>query len=136
MVCWSTLESRAKAVVATLRILDKVDKVTPEEMHGLLMGSGLSEQVATTLVALSQVSGSTTERLARSLELAGEHPKAVAGLKRLGEVLALVYEADPEAPVVFSPATARGLDYYTGIVYETFFACGVRRGQRHERREV
>lgn len=108
------------AVVSTLRTLDKVDKVTSEEMKGLLLGTGLSEPVAETLVQLSQVSGSTEERLERTLVLAGNHPKAVAGLGRLREVLALVQAADPEAPVVFSPATARGLDYYTGIVYETF----------------
>ncbi len=109
-----------KGAVSTLRILDKVDKITPAEMEALLLASGLGADSVKRLLALAQVSGSIEERLGQALALAGNHPKAKAGLERLGQVLDIVSQADPDAPICFSPATARGLDYYTGIVYETF----------------
>lgn len=115
-----SLGIEGKAAIGTLRILDKVDKVTADEMRSMLLASGLGAEHVDRLVALAKVTGTMEERLNRTLELANNHPKAEAGLSRLRQVMALVYEADPEAPVVFSPATARGLDYYTGIVYETF----------------
>ncbi len=107
-------------VVPVLRVLDKVDKITRDEMAVQLAAEGMDSHQVETLAGLSQVTGSNEERLARSLELAGGHPRAAAAVERLTRVLRVVEAAHPGAPVWFCPSVARGLDYYTGIVYETF----------------
>lgn len=106
--------------VPVLRVLDKVDKVTRDEMAALLAQEGMLPEQVSRLAGLSAVSGSNAERLARSLELAGGNPRVQVAVERLGKVLELVEATRPGAPVWFTPAVARGLDYYTGIVYETF----------------
>ena len=107
-------------VVAAMRILDKVDKISAEEMATMLAEEGLTGAQVEGFGGLSKIDGTNGERIAQALALAGGHPKAVEGLGRLTDVLAMVEATVGEAPVHFSPAIARGLDYYTGIVYETF----------------
>jgi histidyl-tRNA synthetase len=107
-------------VVPVLRVLDKVDKITRDEMAALLVQEGMQAGQVERLVGLSMISGANDERLAQALELAGRHPKAQGAVERLGKVLRVVEASHPGAPVWFTPSVARGLDYYTGIVYETF----------------
>lgn len=107
-------------VVGAMRILDKVDKVSAAAMGEMLTTEGLTEAQVDGLTGLSAIDGPNEDRIAQALELAGNHPKAVAGLERLQQALEMVAVTVGEAPVFFAPAIARGLDYYTGIVYETF----------------
>jgi histidyl-tRNA synthetase len=107
-------------VVSVLRTLDKVDKVTSAEMDAMLRELGLGAGQVETLLGLGTVEGDNGARLARALELASGHEKVRAATERLGQVFELVDAAVPGAPVFFTPSVARGLDYYTGIVYETF----------------
>jgi histidyl-tRNA synthetase len=117
------LESQGIAreqTVTVLRTLDKVDKVTAEEMRSMLGALGLSPQQVDVLAALGNIAGDNEARLEAGRQLAPGNEKVAAAMGRLGEVLALVEASIPGAPVKFTPSVARGLDYYTGIVYETF----------------
>lgn len=115
-----SLDIRGKLVVPVMRTLDKIDKVSSQALKAMLAEEGLSQNQVDVLGGLSGISGDHAARLAGALELAGNHQRAAAAIQRLEQVLELVDVAMPEAPVHFSPAIARGLDYYTGIVYETF----------------
>jgi histidyl-tRNA synthetase len=107
-------------VVPVLRVLDKVDKVSRDDMARDLVAEGLDTALAATLCGLSDLSGTNTERLSAALALAGDQPAAVAAVERLKEVVAIAEASSPGLPIQFAPSIARGLDYYTGIVYETF----------------
>jgi histidyl-tRNA synthetase len=115
-----SLEIGGKLVVPVMRTLDKIDKVSNEALKEMLGQEGLSSHQVDVLAGLSAIDGDNQARLVGALKLANNHPKAAAAVERLRTVLEFVGEAMPEAPVHFSPAIARGLDYYTGIVYETF----------------
>jgi histidyl-tRNA synthetase len=120
--------------VPVLRILDKVDKVPTEEMAAMLAEPvagqpGLGPEQASLLLSLSALTGANRARISRCLDMTRGNAQAEAALGRLAQVLELVEagigpcDADPDgeaAQVFFTPSVARGLDYYTGIVYETF----------------
>ncbi len=107
-------------VVPVMRVLDKVDKVSRDSMREMLAQLGLGSGQVDVLAALGDITGDHAARLRGGLELAAGSDKARLAVERLEQVLALVEASAADAPVQFAPSVARGLDYYTGIVYETF----------------
>ena len=101
-----------------LRAIDKLDKIGDAKVRALLVGAGLSEDTADRVLALAAIRGSGAEVAARVRDLGGEHPLLQEGLD---ELVAVVDAADRVRPgaVVADLHIARGLDYYTGTVYET-----------------
>ena len=106
-----------------LREVDKLDKRGPEAVRETLTGEtfGLSGDVADRILAFVQV---------RSTSLADAHAKLDAlgsgsetfeqGRAELREVLDLIHAFGvPESHFALNLSIARGLDYYTGTVYET-----------------
>jgi histidyl-tRNA synthetase len=101
-----------------LRAIDKLDKIGDAKVRALLVGAGLSEDTADRVLALAAIRGSGAEVAARVRDLGVEHPLLQEGLD---ELVAVVDAADRVRPgaVVADLHIARGLDYYTGTVYET-----------------
>ncbi|WP_353709333.1 histidine--tRNA ligase [Cellulosimicrobium sp. ES-005] len=111
------------AVDEVLRQIDKLDKIGPEKVAGLLVAeAGTTPEQAEACLALAAISGSDTGVVDRVRALAAEHGVVSDLLETgLGELGALVEAASVRAPgvVVADLKIARGLDYYTGSVYET-----------------
>ena len=111
------------AVDEVLRQIDKLDKIGPEKVAGLLVAeAGTTPEQAEACLALAAISGSDTGVVDRVRALAAEHGVESDLLETgLGELGALVEAASVRAPgvVVADLKIARGLDYYTGSVYET-----------------
>ncbi len=106
---------------AVLRVLDKVDKVEAGEMEALLAVEGVTGEPAAVLLGLGNLDGSNQGRLEMCRARVSGNAGALDALGRMEEVLAVVLEAGVESGAVcFNPAIARGLDYYTGMVFETF----------------
>ena len=106
-------------VEAALRGLDKIDKIGPEGVAKELAESGIDAEQASVLLEMAQIrtadSGEVRERLA-SLGVGGELLE-----QGLSELTALLDTANKRMPgaVVADLKIARGLDYYTGSVYES-----------------
>ncbi|WP_225997729.1 histidine--tRNA ligase [Myceligenerans pegani] len=110
-------------VEGALRQIDKLDKIGPEKVAALLVEEcGASEDQAKACLALAGISGSDVSVIADVRTLA-ESYGAVTELLTTGlaELEALVVAAGERVPgvVVADLKIARGLDYYTGSVYET-----------------
>lgn len=107
-------------VEAVLRNIDKLDKIGADAVAGLLVAeAGATEEQARACLALAAISGSDESVVDRVRDLAGESNDLLdEGLAELG---ALIRAASVRAPgvVVADLKIARGLDYYTGSVYET-----------------
>jgi len=107
-------------VEAVLRSIDKLDKIGPDKVAALLVAeAGADEVQAHACLDLAAISGSDETVVDRVRELAGESNDLLEeGLAELG---ALIRAAAVRAPgvVVADLKIARGLDYYTGSVYET-----------------
>ncbi|MDM7831261.1 histidine--tRNA ligase [Cellulomonas edaphi] len=110
-------------VEGVLRSIDKLDKIGPDAVAALLVAeTGASTEQAAACLELAAISGSDATVVERVRALADVHGAGHAlldaGLEELG---ALVRAAAERAPgvVVADLKIARGLDYYTGSVYET-----------------
>jgi histidyl-tRNA synthetase len=107
---------------ALLRAIDKLPKigrdgVVVEMTEKTSVASGQADR----LLALAQTTGTNSEILTRLKSDFGSNPKAADGIHRLEELLAAVAKAGiADGMIVLDLSIARGLDYYTGMVYETF----------------
>jgi histidyl-tRNA synthetase len=101
-----------------LRIVDKLDKVGPEKVAAMLVEAGCTDEQAQQCLALAAI---RTEDLAFVDEvraLGVHHPTLDEGLEALAAVIRTGLDNAPGA-MVADLKIARGLDYYTGTVYET-----------------
>jgi len=106
-----------------LREVDKLDKRGPEAVFDTLTGPdfGLSNATARAIMDFVQLrSNGIADGLARLDTLGSGSDTFNQGVAELREVLSLVRDFGvPDAAVVLNLSIARGLDYYTGTVYET-----------------
>jgi histidyl-tRNA synthetase len=105
-------------VVETLRIVDKLDKVGPAQVSALLIDAGATPQQAEQCLALAAIRTPDLSFVDRVHALGVEHPTLDDGLAALSDVIAAGLEQAP-GRIVADLRIARGLDYYTGTVYET-----------------
>jgi len=113
------LAERGAAVLLALDKLPKVgrDAVIAEMMEKAGASAGQAERV----LALAGMSGTSTDILDRLGREFGGNAKAVEGVKRLRELMDVARTAGvPEERLRLDLSIARGLDYYTGTIYETF----------------
>lgn len=104
-----------------LREVDKLAKRGSEAVNASLTALGVAESSARRLLELVQTK-STGQASAIGIldELAGESPMLSAGARELRQVFETLRSLDvPEDRYVLDLSIARGLDYYTGTVYET-----------------
>ena len=104
-----------------LRSLDKLGKATPAAVAAELTGQGVAEAAVATLLEMARLAGPPAEVLGRLAELAGTTATGAVGVAALEGLMAGATAAGvPAGRVVVDPSIARGLDYYTGIVLESF----------------
>ncbi|GAA4729487.1 histidine--tRNA ligase [Pedococcus ginsenosidimutans] len=105
-------------VIGTLRIVDKLDKIGPARVADLLVESGLTREQADQCLALAAIRTEDLSFADRVRELGVSHPVLDEGLDALSRVISSGMANAPGA-LVADLRIARGLDYYTGTVYET-----------------
>ncbi|MFP8889754.1 histidine--tRNA ligase [Natrialbaceae archaeon A-CW2] len=105
-------------VTAAIRAVDKSDKIEAGEYHGLLADAGLPYDDAVQFADLiasgdleAVVEFADTERVSDAVE-------------NLQNVLAAAADFGAREYCTISLETARGLDYYTGVVFECFDSTG------------
>jgi histidyl-tRNA synthetase len=111
----------ADRATGVLRSLDKLGKATPEAVAAELAGQGVTAEAVTALLDMARLAGPAAEVLARLRSLAGDAPQGAEGVAALEALVAGARAAGvPDKRLVVDPSIARGLDYYTGIVLESF----------------
>ena len=110
------------ASVLVLRALDKLAKIGPdkvvEEMNAT---AGIESEPARQIVKLSEITGTTDDvlrQLDAMVEGSATGQEGAAKLKQLVDAAAAAGVASERLKIDLS--IARGLDYYTGTVFETF----------------
>ena len=99
-----------------LRTVDKLRKIGREEVLAQL-GELIGAVAAATVLEFISATGSPAEVLARMRQLV---PGASASIDRLAWIIESASQAGGGSRIVVDPSITRGLDYYTGIVFETF----------------
>ncbi|MHC4261513.1 MAG: histidine--tRNA ligase [Planctomycetota bacterium] len=101
-----------------LRVVDKLDKIGPDEVGRLLVAElGASEEQAATVLKIAKIRGREARVLDEVRALGLENETLEAGLTELGSLLDALADL-PEGSVVCDLSIARGLNYYTGMVCE------------------
>jgi len=104
---------------AALRAIDKLDKIGADKVRALLEAeAGLSAEGAQKCLALAGIRSADSSFVQDVRALGVEHPLLDEGLAELAAVVDAARARMPGA-VVADLKIARGLDYYTGTVYET-----------------
>lgn len=100
-----------------LRTVDKLDKIGAEEVRALL-GAEIGERAAETILEYISTQGEFDSTLARLEELAGGPGPDSERLRAIWEAARAVADAG-KGRLLLDPSITRGLDYYTGVVFET-----------------
>ena len=105
-----------------MRTVDKLDKIGASQVKELLMAEeiGLSAEQANEILAFIDIKGANADVLGALEKYRGRHPLFDEGLDELSTVAKYLGEFGvPEEYFAVDLSIARGLDYYTGTVYET-----------------
>ncbi len=103
-----------------MRTVDKLDKIGTEKVRALLLEEGLTEEQTDEILRFIAIKGSNAEVLAALENWRGQNEMFDLGLEELAAVAKhLAAFGVPEENFAVDLTIARGLDYYTGTVYET-----------------
>ena len=105
-----------------MRTVDKLDKIGPEKVRGLLTDPeiGVPAAAADEILRFIAIRGTNAEVISQLETYRGRSEVFDAGLDELKAVTRYLAEFGvPEANFAVDLTIARGLDYYTGTVYET-----------------
>ncbi|GIL34378.1 histidine--tRNA ligase [Phycicoccus sp. DTK01] len=105
-------------VAGTLRVVDKLAKIGPEKVAAQLVEAGATDEQARLCLALAGIRSEDLSFVDEVRALGVEHPVLDEGLDALAAVIRAGTEQAP-GTLVADLSIARGLDYYTGTVYET-----------------
>lgn len=100
-----------------LRIVDKISKVGAEEVEKELTELIQNQESAKKIIDYIQPKSNWEETLNHLEEAAGGFDEDV---KRMKDIYEMMKSSGIESTYVLDPSITRGLDYYTGVVYETF----------------
>jgi len=108
------------ASTTVLRALDKFEKVGAEQVTKELNAAGLSQSQTGQVLALAAIHGSTDDVLAKLDSLLQGSEIGQQGVERLRTICGALKAAGVKDEFYqLDVSIARGLDYYTGVVFET-----------------
>ncbi len=110
----------AMAAGGVYRAIDKFDKIGTDGVREELLRGGVSPAAAAQILALVQIEGEPAEVLEELSARLGDDGPAAAALVNLRAIIGgLAQMGVPPARYKLAPRLARGLSYYTGLVFET-----------------
>ncbi|MGE0761137.1 MAG: histidine--tRNA ligase, partial [Pirellulaceae bacterium] len=114
--------SLADKSTTVLRALDKLSKIGRDKVADEMVAtSGATPDQAAEVLRLAELNGSNDVVLSQLDELVRGAEVGEQGVARLRDVVSALRAVGlPDGRVVLDVAIARGLDYYTGVIFETF----------------
>ena len=107
--------------VEILRIIDKIEKIGKEKVIQELKELNVEETAIEKIIGFIEISGTTEQKVDKLKNLGIENETFKEGLDELTQIVKYIgVFGVPEKNFEVDLTIARGLDYYTGTVYETF----------------
>ena len=107
--------------VEILRIIDKIEKIGKEKVIQELKELNVEETAIEKIIGFIEISGNTEQKIEKLKNLGIENETFKEGLDELTQIVKYIgIFGVPEKNFEVDLTIARGLDYYTGTVYETF----------------
>jgi histidyl-tRNA synthetase len=102
-------------------IMQLMDKKEYDEAIRLVKDAGTSEKCMETLRGLIKLKGSNVNEIIKEMrEYVKGYDKAAEAVENLEEILGLVSESKCKIDTAIDAGFARGLEYYTGIIFEVY----------------
>ncbi len=98
--------------------IDKLDKVGIDNVRKELIEKGMTEQEFEKIKPILQLSGSNREKIEIMRTIFAAQPEGLKGVEELETVLNLLEGYPMKNQVEFDLSLARGLNYYTGCIFE------------------
>ncbi|MEO9511380.1 MAG: histidine--tRNA ligase [Flavobacteriaceae bacterium] len=109
--------------------LDKLDKIGEEKVKEEMLDKGISEIAIKKASPLFSMKGNATTQLAQLKSLLADSEVGMRGVSELDEIIRTVNELGlKSASLQLDVTLARGLNYYTGAIFEVSAPDGVRMG--------
>ena len=106
-----------KVVDITVAI-DKLDKIGLDAVKDEMLSKGLTPEAVAVLEPVLLLSGSTAEKFATMRSVMASSEEGLRGLDELEELFGYIEAAGVKTPVELDLSLARGLNYYTGAIFE------------------
>ena len=104
-----------------MRIIDKLEKIGKDNVIEALKELNIKTDVINTIISFIETEGTTDEKLDKLSKLNIDNESFATGLNELKEVVKYIRSFGvPDENFKLDFTISRGLDYYTGTVYETF----------------
>ncbi|MBX4209578.1 histidine--tRNA ligase, partial [Candidatus Parcubacteria bacterium] len=110
------------AKTAAIRAVDKIDKIGKEGVAEELKAAGIKADAIDGILAFADTSIDGIENREDLAQAAESFPAIKTPLAALVDIIESAYKLAPEAKFVVDLSIARGLDYYTGIIFEVNLA--------------
>jgi len=98
--------------------IDKLDKVGIEKVTNELKAIGLNEKSISLIENYIGIDGSNTEKLEKIEKIIGASETGKKGIEELKFILGFLNETNSKQTINIDFTLARGLNYYTGTIYE------------------
>ncbi|MEG0035066.1 MAG: histidine--tRNA ligase [Oscillospiraceae bacterium] len=110
----------SEAASEIMRTIDKLDKIGAEKCRELLLEQGVSEDKSEEILRFIAINGTSEQKLSALSEYVGKNEVFDLGFNELKAVSSAMSDFGvPDENFEIDLTIARGLDYYTGTVYET-----------------
>ena len=108
--------------VDIMRTIDKIEKIGKETVVAIFKDDyNMQDESINTIVNFIEISGTTDEKIDKLEQLGIDNELYIKGVQELKEVVKYIRLFNvPDEAFEIDLSIARGLDYYTGTVYETF----------------
>ncbi len=98
--------------------IDKIDKIGLDAVKAELTERGIDEKGIATIEPVLTLSGTTAQKLATMKEILAGSEAGLKGLAELEELFGYIAVAGIKQEVEIDLSLARGLNYYTGAIFE------------------
>lgn len=98
--------------------IDKLDKIGLENVNQELSDKGVSKDAIDKLQSVINFSGSTSEKLNVLRKFLSNSETGLIGVEELSYIFNFVHELDLASSISLDVSLARGLNYYTGVIFE------------------
>lgn len=98
--------------------IDKLDKIGIENVEAELEAKGISREAINRLRPILELSGSNAEKLAKLKEIIAGSETGLLGISEMEEILGYIEAAGTQLDIELDLSLARGLNYYTGAIFE------------------
>jgi len=98
--------------------IDKLDKIGLEKVNAELIGKGISEIAVEKLQPILELKGSTSEKLSQIEKVIGDTEIGAKGISEMKTLFEYIDSFKLKTEVELDLTLARGLNYYTGAIFE------------------